>query len=191
MNFCLFPRPDNTSWQRNAQQICLGIAISSIVIAVGISCAVIALEFESFETFLYAGSDSIALFCVAFVMINGILFRAKIKEIFFKLQQNYDQCECKWELLLHNFECVIVLVPPAASNFEYIFFSVKYDDAIKYSVRADRIGSLVTLILAKCALSAIYIFYSSNIILSTAIILYKNGTITPQEMYQPYPEQMP
>lgn len=168
--------PQDTPRNERLRRVLFGTCISMIVATGACSTGIIAIRFESFESFLYAASDSIALFCDAFVMITGLLCRQQIEQTFSKIEQNYDQCNTE-----------------RANYIEYIFnthfyfdFLVKNNKVIKQSEHASRRSQMAVNILVKRVIPGLLCYFLTEIISVTAYIYYRDGGITPEAMHKPY-----
>lgn len=83
--------PENTSWQWKNLYWFVGASITFVLISGSTSAVVIASQSE-FETALCFISDTIALMCGVFTLTTGFLSRKQLRELFEKIEQNYEQC---------------------------------------------------------------------------------------------------
>lgn len=92
MFLCVCATPDNTFQYIKLRYLLTGTAFSTIFVATTISSCVGATRSENFEDSVNATCFSVAALSSLCVMLTGFIFRERTKQLFFKLQRNFEQC---------------------------------------------------------------------------------------------------
>lgn len=133
---------------------------------------------EDFESSLSSACDVVNMSYTTYLIVATYCFREELKQIFLKIQQNYDQCKTAKDS--NQILCFI-------KSFISLVFSVKDDDCIKYLVRADRWSQRVAKVMINYFAYPMGVLYLVTGVFSVASSLYKDGYIDPEQLTKPYP----
>lgn len=84
---------DGTAAYLNGMYMLSGAFLTFILVS-GMVSSIVVIAREDFTTAINFAGDMIALIGSIATMITGFFFRENTKQLFLKLQQNYDQCNC-------------------------------------------------------------------------------------------------
>lgn len=156
----------------------VAISLSAIFFVVTLSyiySAYIALRTGDVESLLCFIGDTGGFSYSTFLMITTFLARTKLKQLFLKVQENYDQCNA---IQLYSF-------------FDFILtlfsLSVKEDDCSKYLGRTDIKSQRIVKYLMDFFSLGFALSYFAAGVLTLTYNFYQDGYIDSEKFYYPYP----
>lgn len=132
---------------------------------------------DDFESALNYACDGINCGCSNVLIITTFLFRGNLKQLFLKIQENYDECKA----------VRIGTGKSKTKSFSLSFIPVKDDDCIKYLERDNLTSQRVTTILNKYLVLGVATAYSLAGVIIVAYNYYQDGHIDLEKLFYPYP----
>lgn len=171
--------PDGSDWRVNFRYILIGVACLIILLAGVLSSLVVAIGSMDFQTSVDAAGRVIGCLSVGITIITGFTSRQKVKKLFSKLHQNYEQCNKHKRKSTH---------PNSKLSLINYLFAVKNDDLLEHLMRADRNKSQnIVKMLVKYFVATIVFAFSMKFALSLVHSFnWENGHVDANRLVHPY-----